>query len=84
MSYVYQLPAPVFGVAVWLALWLGACSGARPIPPVEITAAQVSGSVLVEGTIGAIPWAVVAEGDQGGGSVCVTVWAWQFCEHTPE
>jgi len=47
---------------------------------VEITEAHISGSASVEGTVGAVPWGLYAEGDETGGKVCVSVWIWERCE----
>ena len=76
----YRLPAPIFGVAVWFALWAGGCGSAPTLPAVEITEAHISGSASVEGTVGAVPWGLYAEGDETGGKVCVSVWIWERCE----
>lgn len=84
MRVAYNLPAPVFGIVAWLVLWLAGCGSAPVLPAVEITQAHIEGSALVEGTVGAVPWGLTAEGgsDENGetaGKVCVTVWIWTHC-----
>lgn len=76
----HPLSTVLFGVVVWLALWLGACSSAPSIPGVEITDASVHGSASITGTVGVVPWGVTAEGDEAGGKVCVSVWVWEQCQ----
>ena len=77
---VYRLPAPIFGVAVWVALWIGGCGSAPTLPAVEITEAHIQGSAVVSGTVGTVPWGLYAEGSEEGGKVCVSVWIWERCE----
>ena len=80
MRAAYNLPAPIFGAAVWIALMLGACGSAPTIPGVEITDAHIEGAAHVTGTVGPVPWSINAEGDEDGGKVCVTVWVFERCE----
>lgn len=80
MRLIQSLPAPIFGIAVWFSLLIGACSSAPTIPGVEITDAHIEGSARVDGSIGSVPWSLHAEGDEDGGKVCVSVWVWERCQ----
>lgn len=76
----HPLSTILFGAVVWIALMLGACSSAPPIPDLQVTDATIQGSAHVAGTIGPVPWSVSAEGSETGGKVCVTVWVFERCE----